>query len=87
MILTYYFQCGPSKFCRVPSVYPRKDPLIITKVFRKVQIFSDGAEGYIKLFKKIIGIDPCVCSASRIAGRRKICSQKRCFEIFKVEVL
>ena len=71
MILTYYTIQEASNFCQIPSVYPRKDPLIITKVFRKVQIFIYDSGGYIKLFKKIIGIDPCLCSALRIAGRTK----------------
>ena len=70
MILTYYMIQEASKFCQIPSVYPRKDPLIITKVFRKFQIFYSSG-GYIKLFQKIIGIDPCLCSALRIAGRTK----------------
>ena len=77
MILTYYTIQKASKFCCVPWVYPRKDPLIITKVFWKVQIFPDWSEGYIKLFKKIIGIDPWVYSALRITGPRKICSVLR----------
>ena len=70
MILTYYTIQEASNFCQIPSVYPRKDPLIITKVFRKFQIFYSSG-GYIKLFQKIIGIDPCLCSALRIAGRTK----------------